>query len=125
MGDPRHVLGLAAEEAVARWLAADGWRVLARRWRAPEGELDLVALDPDAVLVGVEVRARRSARTGGAVASLDRRHLARRRAALACYAAAAAPPHRGLRLDLVTLEPAHDGAGQRWRATRLPAIDAW
>ncbi|HET7686027.1 MAG TPA: YraN family protein [Candidatus Limnocylindria bacterium] len=125
MGDPRHVLGLAAEEAVAGWLAAAGWQILARRWKVPEGELDLVALDPDAVLVGVEVRARRTTRTGGAAASLDRRHVARRRAALVRYVAAGAPPHRGLRLDLVTVEPAHDEAGRRWCATRLPAIDAW
>lgn len=125
MADPRHVLGMAAEEAVAAWLTGTGWRILARRWRVPEGELDLVALDPDAVLVGVEVRARRSARTGEGGASLDARRLARRRAALARSAASCAPTHRGLRLDLVILAPAQNGAGSRWRATRLPAIDAW
>ncbi|MGZ6300397.1 MAG: YraN family protein, partial [Candidatus Limnocylindria bacterium] len=41
MPDPRHTLGERAEAAVAAWLAARGWTILARRWRCPEGEIDL------------------------------------------------------------------------------------
>jgi putative endonuclease len=120
--DPRHALGLRGEEAVAGWLVAVGWTLLARRWRCPAGELDLVLADPDGVLVGVEVKVRRSARTGQAAESVDARRVARLRSALAHYARSTGRAPSILRIDLVTLAPAGDG---RWRLSRLPAIDAW
>jgi putative endonuclease len=120
MADPRHVLGQRAETVVAAWLESAGWRVLATRFRVSEGELDLVCLDPMRTLVGVEVRARRNDRSGSAAESIDPRRLNRLRNALRRYAAVA-PPHHGLRLDLVAVRPGPDG----WRLTRLPGIDAW
>lgn len=122
MGEPRHELGLRAEAAVAAWLAGEGWSILDRRWRVAAGELDLVCRDPAGVLVGIEVRARRTARTGAPLESLGPRGLARRRAALACYARAVRMPFAGLRLDLVTAAP--DPAGG-WRLSLHRAIDAW
>ena len=125
MPNARHELGRAAEEAAARWLREAGWHILASRWRVPEGELDIVALDGEGVLVAVEVRARTSQRTGAAAESIDGRRLGRLRRALARYAVEAAPPHVGTRLDLVTLSAEWTDAGPRWRATRLEAIDGW
>jgi putative endonuclease len=128
MSDPRHLLGHRAEDAVGDWLARCGWRVLARRWRCSAGELDLVCADRHGVLVGVEVRARRTRRTGSAGESVSRRHLHRMRAALAAYATGAGAAHRGLRLELVTVDPAADepsGPGPRaWRLARVP-LDGW
>lgn len=67
MSDPRrawgrrnHRAGLAAEDIVARWYQARGAAVLARRWRAPEGEIDMVVRD-GACLVFVEVKGGRAA----------------------------------------------------------------
>ena len=125
MGNPRHRLGERAEAAAATWLASAGWRILERRWRVPEGELDLVAVDLHGTLVGIEVRARSGTRTGTPLETVDRRHLRRLRVALARYAVEHAPPHHGTRIDLVTLAPDDAGAGSRWRATRLPGIDGW
>ncbi|HET7636760.1 MAG TPA: YraN family protein [Candidatus Limnocylindria bacterium] len=127
MTDPRHALGREAEEAVARWLTGEGWELLARRWRVAEGELDLVLRDPSGALVAVEVRARRSGRTGTALESLDAGHLRRLRSALARYARERHVAHAPLRIDLVTLTPApdRDPPGEAWRATRHPAVDAW
>jgi putative endonuclease len=124
MTDPRQMLGRAAEDAVARWLAASGWELLERRWRCPGGELDLVLRDPGGALVAVEVKLRRTSRAGSGAESVDRRRLNRLRVALAAYATSSSRPNgaAGLRLDLVTVTPAHDG---RWRLHRLPAIDAW
>lgn len=122
MGDPRHDLGRDAERIVDRWLVDIGWRVLERRWRVREGELDLVCLDPADCLVGVEVRARRTARAGSPLESVGSRHVARLRAALAHYARDSAPLHRGIRIDLVSVTP--NAAGDAWRVQRLPAIDA-
>ena len=123
MADPRHDLGRAAERAVAEWLAAHDWRILAARHRSSEGEIDLVALDPARCLVAVEVRLRSSGRAGDAVASMRPRHLRRVSAALVAFARGEAIPHDGLRVDLVAVVP---GPRPRtWRLTRMPAVDAW
>lgn len=120
MSNPRHALGHAAETAVATWLEAAGWTILARRIRAGSGgEIDLVALDPTMTLVALEVRARRSSRTGVAAASVDHRRVRRLEASLIAMARSAAP-HRGLRVDLVTLD--RDATGSGWRVQRIPGI---
>jgi putative endonuclease len=121
MTDPRHALGVRAESIVADKLGRIGWRILARRWRVSEGELDLVALDPLGTLVGLEVRGRRSSRSGSALESVDRRHLARLRAALMRYAISEPVAHRELRIDLV----AFDRNASGWRMVRHPGIDGW
>lgn len=121
MPDPRHELGQRAEEATARWLASRGWVIEARRWRDRAGELDLVCRDPDGALVAVEVKLRRTSRTGSALEAVDSRRLARLRAALAAYARSSARSWPALRLDLVTLEPADGG----WRLRHRRGIDAW
>ncbi|MBA5778787.1 YraN family protein [Stappia sp. F7233] len=50
--------GLVAEGLAAFWLRLKGWRVLARRYRAPGGEIDIIARRKD-VIAFVEVKARR------------------------------------------------------------------
>ena len=121
MGDPRHELGLAAEAAVAGWLADAGWRVVERRARSPSGgEVDIVAIDPERSLVAVEVRARRTRRAGEAALTVDRRRVTRLRRTLATIAVDGRHGHRSLRVDLVTVEPA--GQPGRWRLVRVPGI---
>lgn len=122
MGNPRHALGLAAESAVAEWLAACGWLVLGRRVRVAGGsEVDILALDPVRNLVAVEVRARHSGRAGSAATTADAKRVLRLRRSLASLATTTTVAHRALRVDLVTVEPLPDGAG-RWRLSRLPGI---
>jgi putative endonuclease len=122
MGDPRHELGIVAEGAVAAWLEECGWRVLDRRVRSSGGgEVDIVALDPDGVLVGIEVRARHTGRTGIGTESIDARRTARIGRTLAAFAARARVDHRGLRIDLVSVMPEH-GTDARWRLRRIPNI---
>lgn len=53
----RRALGQAGEEAAASFLAARGFRILTRNYHTPFGELDLVALSPEGVLVFAEVKA--------------------------------------------------------------------
>ncbi len=64
MSDRRKQLGDFGERAAAAHLEQQGMRVLARKWRCPQGELDLVLRD-GATLVFAEVRTRRA---GGACA---------------------------------------------------------
>ena len=119
MTDPRHALGSVAEEATARWLEERGWRVLARRYRSRGGgEVDLVMLDPDGVLVGIEVRARRTGRAGLPEETVDARRVGRIGRSLAAFAASRGVAHDGLRVDVVGAEP----VGPRPKLLRLRRI---
>jgi putative endonuclease len=121
MADRRHLLGQAAEDAVASWLERCGWHILARRHRsASGGEVDLIALDSSDIFVAVEVRARRSVRAGSAATSLDAGRVSRLGRTLAAFANASEVRHRGMRIDLVTAEPA--GQNGEWRLRRLAGI---
>lgn len=51
--------GLSAEAVAAWYLRAKGYRILARRYRNAQGEIDVLA-QRGALLVAVEVKARRS-----------------------------------------------------------------
>jgi putative endonuclease len=64
MPHARQRLGGAAEELVAERLAAGGMRIVERNARTRLGELDIVALDGDA-LVFVEVKAGRTGIAAG------------------------------------------------------------
>lgn len=50
-------LGLSAESRAAAWLIAHGYRILARRWKSPRGEIDIIAARRY-TLIFVEVKAR-------------------------------------------------------------------
>ena len=124
MGDPRHDLGIAAETAVAAWLEARGWRMVARRQRsAAGGETDLVALDPDGILVAIEVRARHTGRAGAGPETIDPRRIGRIGRTLVAVAAGGIG-HRGLRIDLVIASPM-PAPDPRWRLRRVPDIGSW
>jgi putative endonuclease len=73
---PRQLDGLDAEARAEAFLGARGLSTIARNVRFRGGEIDLVMRD-GAHWVFVEVRSRRSARYGGAAASVDARKRAR------------------------------------------------
>ncbi|MGE0094649.1 MAG: YraN family protein [Alphaproteobacteria bacterium] len=106
--------GRWAEHAVAQYLRLKGYRILARGYRAPEGEIDIVARR-GRVLALVEVKARPSIETAAyAIAPRQRRRI--ERAALRFLSHN--PRHAGcdLRFDAILVSPWH-----------LPRhlIDAW
>jgi putative endonuclease len=49
--------GISAESRAAAFLIAKGFRILARRWKSPVGEIDIIARRRS-LLIFVEVRAR-------------------------------------------------------------------
>jgi len=66
-GDPRHEMGASGEALAGRYLRLRGWRILARNWRAPGGEIDLIVKRGRTVAF-VEVRSRKA---GSAVSPED------------------------------------------------------
>jgi len=97
--------GSRGEAAAARFLKKKGYRILARNWRGgPDArdELDLVALDGEA-LVFIEVRARDEAALVPGFASLTaRKKNALRRACQAYLQGLARRPHTW-RVDVVAV----------------------
>ncbi len=65
-------LARRGEEEAAQYLQAQGYAILARNWRKREGELDIVALEGDA-LAFVEVKTRRTLAYGAGEESIDSR----------------------------------------------------
>jgi putative endonuclease len=95
--------GLSAESRAAAYLVAKGFRILARRWRSPVGEIDIVARRRH-VLVFVEVKARENL-DDAAWSVTDRQ---RRRIVAAAEAWLAAHPdasYRDIRFDAVLVAP--------------------
>jgi Holliday junction resolvase-like predicted endonuclease len=71
--------GITAESVARAHLRAQGWVIVAGNVIVGRGELDLVALDPEApdALVIVEVRGTRTSHFGAPEESVDARKLAR------------------------------------------------
>ncbi len=70
-------LGLAAETRAAWWLRLKGYRILARGFRVPQGEIDLVARR-GRLVVFVEVKRRgRAATAAEAIGKRQRRRIER------------------------------------------------
>jgi putative endonuclease len=95
--------GISAESRAALLLIAKGFRVLARRWRSPAGEIDIVARRRK-LIVFVEVKAR------GALADAAEAVLPRQRRRIVAGAEAwlaAHPEHEGydFRFDAILVAP--------------------
>lgn len=103
--DPRHRLGAAGEQYVARHLLARGATIVGTNVRVGRLELDLVAVHGSTLIV-CEVRARRRGALVSAIESIDHRKRERlRRAAMTLWL----HEHRRLRLRIdcaaLTVEP--------------------
>lgn len=97
-------LGRAGEERAAAYLRGSGYDVVDRNWRCDQGEVDIVALRGDRVIV-VEVKTRRSDRYGHPFEAIDDRK--RRRLWRLAFAWAQAHPEiarrRTIQLDAIGL----------------------
>ncbi len=106
--------GLRAETACVWWLRLRGYRIVARRFKASVGEIDIIARR-GSQLAMVEVKARRGGDPTDAVPSARQR----RRIARAAEAFLARSPHLAgcdIRFDLMVARP--------WRLPRH-LKDAW
>jgi len=108
--------GLSAETRAAILLLVKGYRILARRWQSPVGEIDIVARRRR-VLIFVEVKAR--ARLDDAAEAVSERQ--RRRIVAAAQAWLAGHPEHAsaeIRFDAVLVMP------RRWPRHIVAAFDA-
>ncbi len=94
--------GARGEDAACRYLQKQGCQILARNWRRPCGEIDIVALDGK-TLVFAEVKTRASGAFGGPLAAVT---LAKqRKIALAAhlFIKENAPKFDSIRFDVICL----------------------
>lgn len=101
--EARRALGRDGEAFARAYLERCGYQVVDANWRCREGEIDLVAVDGDELVV-VEVKTRRSLRFGRAIESVTHeKHLRLRRLA-ALWAAEHDVRTRRLRVDVIGVE---------------------
>jgi len=106
--DPRQELGRVGERLAESALDRAGLRVIARRFRTRQGEIDLIAQDGE-LLVFVEVKTRRGRGYGWpaeAVTARKRRRIARVAAEFLQRSRASSRP---CRFDVVEIEWKHGG----------------
>jgi putative endonuclease len=94
--------GRLGEDRASGFLAACGYRVLARNVRVPGGEIDAVCLDGPTLVI-VEVKRRDTRTFGSALRAVDARKRATLRRIAADYAQIVAPMAK-IRFDVVTLD---------------------
>jgi putative endonuclease len=96
-------LGLSAESRAAAFLFGKGYRILARRWKSPVGEIDIIARRRQ-LLVLVEVKARE--RLDDAAWSVTPRQRLRIVAAAEAWLAQFPDPRiRDIRFDAILVAP--------------------
>ena len=96
-------LGISAESRAAAWLIAHGYRILARRFRSPMGEIDIIAARRY-TLIFVEVKARATL-DEAAEAVTDRQKQRIAAAAEIWLANNPMPAIRDMRFDAILVAP--------------------
>jgi putative endonuclease len=99
---PNLVRGRWGEDLAAAWYEGHGYVVVARNWRCPAGEIDLIVRRGRLVVV-CEVKARRSDAFGPAAAAVGPAKQARLRRLAAAWLAATAGRGVEVRFDVVAI----------------------
>lgn len=94
----KDVLGRTGEWAAADFLEDRGIRVIDSNWRCPGGEIDLVALDGDELVI-VEVKTRRSRRYGDPLEAITAAKLRRLRTLAVLWARSHSHIYGTIRID--------------------------
>ncbi|HXO66988.1 MAG TPA: YraN family protein [Candidatus Dormibacteraeota bacterium] len=119
MGATRVALGRAGEAAAEEWLCRAGMRLVERDVRLRNGQIDLVMLDGER-LVMVEVKARRGGDYGLPQEAVTWRKLAKLRELAETYCLLHPHIGVGVRIDVVAVELDRSGVAQR--VVHIPAV---
>lgn len=95
-------VGRIGEDLAAHYLEQQGYEIVDRNYRTRYGEIDIVALDGEA-LVFVEVKTRRSYAMGAGILAIDERKLAKIRRMISQYFMSASPRHSSVRIDALSI----------------------
>ena len=95
-------LGAFGEERALRWYLGQGYDLLDRNWRCPQGEIDLV-LWRDGTVVFCEVKTRSSTRFGSPFEAVGRDKQRRLRRLGSLWLAEASLRATGLRFDVAAV----------------------
>lgn len=96
-------IGRRGERLAERYLQQRGYRTLARNWRWPKGEIDLV-VEKDGELVFVEVKTRRSHRFGTPQEAVTRRKQRKLIQTALAYLNSVGREHAQWRIDVVAID---------------------
>ncbi len=96
-------VGRFGEKTAARHLEANGYTILERNWRCPDGEIDIVAHAPGGPMALVEVKTRTSRSCGHPAEAITPRKLARMRKVAAQWRHQHRH-HAWVRLDVLTVD---------------------
>ncbi len=114
-GRGRSTLGRRGESMASRALRKRGMKILARNYRCPPGEIDLIALDRSTrrewgaeTIVFVEVKTRTSDRYTSPAGAVDARKQRRIRRAAEYYLASRSTEGYAVRFDIVSIVAAPD-----------------
>ena len=105
----RQAVGAYGERVASRYLEAAGLVVLARNWRCPDGEVDLILRD-GADVVFCEVKTRRGGRFGTPAEAVSAAKVRRLRRLAARWLAESSIRPREIRFDVVAVLPQPRGA---------------
>jgi putative endonuclease len=101
-------LGRRGERAAEKYLRRNGYRIVARNFRAAGAEIDLVAMDGE-TLVFVEVKTRRSRDAGAPEEAVDERKQKQIRRAAELFATRYRADEVTMRFDIIAV----DASGKR------------
>ncbi|SDY53978.1 putative endonuclease [Micromonospora pattaloongensis] len=107
----RQAVGAYGERCAVQHLAAAGLRIVARNWRCPQGEIDIIAWDGD-VAVFCEVKTRRGGAYGPPAAAVVPSKARRIRQLAARWLTTTGAHPREVRFDVVAVLPARRGAAR-------------
>ncbi len=96
-------LGRRGERAAEKYLRRNGYRIVARNFRAAGAEIDLVAMDGE-TLVFVEVKTRRSRIAGAPEEAVDERKQTRMRRAAEVFARRYRENEIEMRFDIAAVD---------------------
>ncbi|HEY2506897.1 MAG TPA: YraN family protein [Streptosporangiaceae bacterium] len=105
---PKDVLGQRGEQLAADFVTRAGLRVVARNWRCAAGEIDIVALDVETLVI-VEVKTRAGVRYGTPLEAVTPQKARRLRGLAVRWAQARGEFFDEIRIDVVGVLQARPG----------------
>jgi putative endonuclease len=120
--DYKQKLGKHGEETAASYLRQQGYTILARNWRCPVGEIDIVAREGE-ILAFVEVRTRRGGRFGTPEESITPAKQAKLVEVAQTYLQEVGPEDVAWRIDVVAIEMGGRGEVKRINLIRHAVWD--